>query len=249
MKIMTEKGLIKPDKSRTTYVYSVTAPPETIKRQLVSDLVDRAFSGAAQELVLQALTTAFGFQRGFKSHSEIDQQTREEKPWNNYFQTMSGFDLVRLGWALINFLWQGIVIALLLEIALGLAGRKNASLRYVLCGLALGHHAGMPDGHILGLGPGNTRNDRWDYFDESSRHRSNIIPQTAFRFCFTASRSRNHRGRFARNSIPRSKPLHAGDRGLLANGRSSANWTKGGRVLRALAFAAAGRFGSKQRHG
>ena len=56
---------------------------------------------------------------------------------NNYFQTMSGFDLVRLGWALINFLWQGLVIALVLEIALGLAGRKNASLRYVLCGLAL----------------------------------------------------------------------------------------------------------------
>jgi predicted transcriptional regulator len=56
MKIMTEKGLIKPDKSRTTYVYSVTAPPDTIKQQLVSDLVDRAFAGAAQELVLQALT-------------------------------------------------------------------------------------------------------------------------------------------------------------------------------------------------
>ena len=58
MKIMTEKGLIKPDRSRTTYVYSITAPPETIKRQLVSDLVDRAFAGAAQELVLQALATA-----------------------------------------------------------------------------------------------------------------------------------------------------------------------------------------------
>jgi predicted transcriptional regulator len=58
MKIMTEKGLIKADKSRTTYVYSVTAPQETVKRQLVSDLVDRAFAGAAQELVLQALATA-----------------------------------------------------------------------------------------------------------------------------------------------------------------------------------------------
>ena len=57
MKIMTDKGLIKPDKSSATYVYSVTAPAETIKRQLVSDLVDRAFAGAAQELVLQALTT------------------------------------------------------------------------------------------------------------------------------------------------------------------------------------------------
>jgi predicted transcriptional regulator len=58
MKIMTEKGLIKADRSRTTYVYSVTAPPEIVKGQLVSDFVDRAFGGAAQELVLQALSTA-----------------------------------------------------------------------------------------------------------------------------------------------------------------------------------------------
>jgi predicted transcriptional regulator len=58
MKIMTEKGLIKPDKSRAAYVYSVTVPPEAMRRQLVSDLIDRAFGGAAQELVLQALTTA-----------------------------------------------------------------------------------------------------------------------------------------------------------------------------------------------
>jgi predicted transcriptional regulator len=58
MKIMTEKGLIKADKSRTTYVYSVTEPPEIVKGQLVSDFVDRAFAGAAQELVLQALSTA-----------------------------------------------------------------------------------------------------------------------------------------------------------------------------------------------
>jgi len=67
MKIMTEKGLIKPDKSRTTYVYSVTAPPETIKRQLVSDLVDRAFAGAAQELVLQALSTASASKEDLKA--------------------------------------------------------------------------------------------------------------------------------------------------------------------------------------
>ena len=58
MKIMTEKGLIKPDKSRTSFVYSTTAPAETVKRGLVSDLLDRAFAGAAQELVMQALETS-----------------------------------------------------------------------------------------------------------------------------------------------------------------------------------------------
>src|SRR5271156_2182480 len=57
MKIMTDKSLIKVDKSHTSYVYSVTTPPEIIKRQLVFDLVDRAFAGVAQELVLQALSS------------------------------------------------------------------------------------------------------------------------------------------------------------------------------------------------
>jgi predicted transcriptional regulator len=67
MKIMTEKGLIKPDRSRTTFVYSVTAPPETVKRRLVSDLVDRAFSGAAQELVMQALASSAASKKDLKA--------------------------------------------------------------------------------------------------------------------------------------------------------------------------------------
>ena len=60
---------------------------------------------------------------------------------HNYIHSMLVFDSMRLGWALVHFLWQGVVIALLLEIALAIAGRKNASLRYLLCGLAL---AAMP---------------------------------------------------------------------------------------------------------
>ncbi|MCE0522468.1 MAG: BlaI/MecI/CopY family transcriptional regulator [Methylacidiphilales bacterium] len=67
MKIMTEKGLIKPDKSRTSYVYSVTMPPEVVKRRLVSDLVDRAFAGAAQELVLQALSSTSASKEDLKA--------------------------------------------------------------------------------------------------------------------------------------------------------------------------------------
>ena len=78
MKIMTEKGLIKPDKSRTTYVYSVTAPPETVKGQLVSDLVNRAFSGAAQELVLQALTTASASKEDLKAIRKLISKLEKE---------------------------------------------------------------------------------------------------------------------------------------------------------------------------
>jgi predicted transcriptional regulator len=58
MSIMARKGLIKADKSNTSYVYSVTAPAETVKRQLVTDLVDRAFAGTAHELIMQALSSS-----------------------------------------------------------------------------------------------------------------------------------------------------------------------------------------------
>jgi beta-lactamase regulating signal transducer with metallopeptidase domain len=60
---------------------------------------------------------------------------------SGYIYMMSGFDPLRLGWSLIHFLWQGIGIALVLEVTLRLVGSKNASLRYLLCGLAL---AAMP---------------------------------------------------------------------------------------------------------
>jgi beta-lactamase regulating signal transducer with metallopeptidase domain len=60
---------------------------------------------------------------------------------NALLPAISGTGTLRLGWALIHSLWQGLIIALLLEIALGLVGRKNASLRYFMCCLAL---AGFP---------------------------------------------------------------------------------------------------------
>jgi len=71
MKIMTGKGMIKPDKSRTTFVYTVTAPAETVKRRLVSDLLDRAFSGAAQELVMQALAESSASKEDLKAIREL----------------------------------------------------------------------------------------------------------------------------------------------------------------------------------
>ncbi len=59
MQIMTEKGFIVPDKSQQAFLYSVTEPARRIEvqRQLVDDLVDRAFGGAAEELVMRALSS------------------------------------------------------------------------------------------------------------------------------------------------------------------------------------------------
>lgn len=56
LQIMHEKGLVKRDESAKTHVYETTLPEEETQRQLVRDLLDRAFAGSAQKLVLQALS-------------------------------------------------------------------------------------------------------------------------------------------------------------------------------------------------
>lgn len=55
MQIMAEKGLVTRDESSRTHVYAARAPQDVTQRQLVSDLVDRAFGGSAAALVLQAI--------------------------------------------------------------------------------------------------------------------------------------------------------------------------------------------------
>jgi BlaI family penicillinase repressor len=55
MQIMAEKGLVIRDESERTHVYRAKAAEEQMQRQLVGDLMDRAFGGSARKLVMQAL--------------------------------------------------------------------------------------------------------------------------------------------------------------------------------------------------
>jgi predicted transcriptional regulator len=57
MQIMTEKGLVVRDESQRAHVYSSRLPQEKTQRQLVTDLVDRAFGGSPAQLAMQALST------------------------------------------------------------------------------------------------------------------------------------------------------------------------------------------------
>ena len=57
LQIMHDKGLVRRDDSQRTHVYSAVAAAEVTQRQLVRDLLDRAFGGSAQQLVLQALSS------------------------------------------------------------------------------------------------------------------------------------------------------------------------------------------------
>ena len=56
LQIMTEKGLVTRDKSQRSHVYSAKDRQEQTQRQLVCDLLERAFGGAADQLVVQALS-------------------------------------------------------------------------------------------------------------------------------------------------------------------------------------------------
>jgi BlaI family transcriptional regulator, penicillinase repressor len=56
LQIMAEKGLVMRDESARTHIYRAAQREETTQRRLVKDLVDRAFAGSTQALVLQALS-------------------------------------------------------------------------------------------------------------------------------------------------------------------------------------------------
>jgi predicted transcriptional regulator len=57
MQIMADKGLVTRDESARTHIYTPRASQESTQRQLVTDLVARAFGGSAAELVLRALSS------------------------------------------------------------------------------------------------------------------------------------------------------------------------------------------------
>ena len=55
MQIMTEKGLVRRDEKQRTHVYQARMSEDQTQQQLVGDLLERAFGGSAQRLVMQAL--------------------------------------------------------------------------------------------------------------------------------------------------------------------------------------------------
>ena len=55
MQIMTVKGSVKRNAENRAHVYEACQPAEKTKRQLVGDLMQRAFSGSASDLIMHAL--------------------------------------------------------------------------------------------------------------------------------------------------------------------------------------------------
>ena len=67
MQIMADKGFVTGYESARTNVYTARVSQEGTQRQLLNDLVKRAFGGSAAELVLRALST----------HIASDEELRE----------------------------------------------------------------------------------------------------------------------------------------------------------------------------
>lgn len=57
LQIMAGKGLVFRDEQGRTHVYRAALPQEQTQRQLVRDLVERAFDGSSSQLILQALAS------------------------------------------------------------------------------------------------------------------------------------------------------------------------------------------------
>jgi len=57
IQIMTDKGLVQRDEGQRPQIYRARYRREQTQRQLLHDLVERAFGGSVKALVLQALAT------------------------------------------------------------------------------------------------------------------------------------------------------------------------------------------------
>ncbi len=57
LQIMAVKGLVDRDESQRSHVYRARLAETVTQRQLVDDLMERAFGGSAERLVMQALAS------------------------------------------------------------------------------------------------------------------------------------------------------------------------------------------------
>jgi BlaI family penicillinase repressor len=80
LQVMTEKGLVTRDESERSHVYKAAVPEKSVKRRLVSDLLDRVFDGSAANLMVQALSAKRASAEDIRRIRKLlDAQTSEDK--------------------------------------------------------------------------------------------------------------------------------------------------------------------------
>ncbi|MBX7246938.1 MAG: BlaI/MecI/CopY family transcriptional regulator [Candidatus Sumerlaeaceae bacterium] len=71
LQIMMEKGLVSRDDSRRQHIYTAAAGEQSVQRQLMRDLLDKAFAGSAANLVMHALSAKKATQQELQEIREI----------------------------------------------------------------------------------------------------------------------------------------------------------------------------------
>lgn len=79
MQIMADKGLVTRNETARTHVYTASAGEEQTQKQLVRDLVDRAFGGSAAQLVLRALSAEGATDAELKQIRKLIDEYREKR--------------------------------------------------------------------------------------------------------------------------------------------------------------------------
>ena len=79
MQIMTDKGLVVRDESQRAHVYASRLGEQKTQRQLLGDLIDRAFGGSRAKLVMQALSASKASAAELSAIRQLLDQMEEEK--------------------------------------------------------------------------------------------------------------------------------------------------------------------------
>ena len=80
MQIMAEKGLVRRDETERAHVYAAARPREWTQQQLAGDLLERAFSGSAKELLIGALSARKTTKKELAEMRKLlDDYAKEEK--------------------------------------------------------------------------------------------------------------------------------------------------------------------------
>ena len=135
MQIMAAKGLVQRDESQRSHIYRALLAKGVTQRRLVADLVDRVFGGSGRDLVMQALSCA-GLRLASSPrsvHCSTNWRTRTNRSTGMFPIVMPepvSELIVAVGWALVYFLAQGLLIGVTVAgLMLVLRGR-SADLRY-----------------------------------------------------------------------------------------------------------------------
>ena len=79
LQIMTEKGLVERDESSRTHVYRPKLSEQHTQRQLLRDLLGRAFGGSVGKLVVQALSAERSSTEELREIRRLIAQMEKEK--------------------------------------------------------------------------------------------------------------------------------------------------------------------------